>query len=191
MPSISPHHPPQGNVCTVCARDACFMSVTHYKPTCGEWSRPFRDFVLAEAEPVGTIRDSHRVKSILNRIWKSIQRPRLEFTKESLHLRPKFFNGIQIRTIRWKIDVSNLRAVQQIFYCLCMVRLHIIHYENRISVISLFLKSQSTLCCIIENCYKLFHVTFLSGAPPMPHPGLRLIFCPFCSFPRCFLTHSP
>ena len=23
---------------------------------------------------------------------------------------------------------------------------------------------------------KLFHVTFLSGAPPMPHPGLRLIF---------------
>ena len=114
--------------------DACFMSVTHYKPTCGEWSRPFRDFVLAEAESAGTIRDSNSVESILNRIWKGIQRPRLEFTKESLHLRPKFFNGIQIRTIRWKIDVSNLRAVQQFFYCLCMVRLHIIHYENRISV---------------------------------------------------------
>ncbi|MFZ2925249.1 MAG: hypothetical protein WA039_09100, partial [Gemmiger qucibialis] len=45
------------------------------------------------------------------------------------------------------------------------------------------------LCGIAYN--KLFHVTFLSGAPPMPHPGLRLIFCPFCSFPRCFLTHSP
>ena len=26
--------------------DACFMPVTHYKPTCREWSRPFRDFVL-------------------------------------------------------------------------------------------------------------------------------------------------
>ena len=114
--------------------DACFMSVTHYKPTCREWSRPFRDFVLAEAEPAGTIRDSNSVESILNRIWKSIQRPRLEFTKERLHLRPELFNGIQIRTIRWKIDVSNLRAVQQIFYCLCMVRLHIIHHEDRIAV---------------------------------------------------------
>ena len=60
------------------------------------------------------------MKSILNRIWKSIQRPRLEFTQESLHLRPKFFNRIQIRTIRWKIDVSNPPAVQQIFYCLCI-----------------------------------------------------------------------
>lgn len=90
--------------------------------------------ISAEAEPAGTIRDSNSVESILNRIWKSIQRPRLEFTKESLHLRPKFFIGIQIRTIRWKINVSNTGAVQQIFYCPCMVRFHIIHYENRIAV---------------------------------------------------------
>ena len=130
--------------------DACFMSVTHYKPTCREWSQPFWDFVLAEAEPAGTIRDSNSVESILNRIWKSIQRPRLEFTKESLHLRPELFNRIQIRTIWWKINVSNLRAVQQIFYCLCMVRLHIIHYENRVSVISLFLKSQSTSAVLLK-----------------------------------------
>ena len=90
--------------------DACFMSVTHYKPTCGEWSRPFRDFVLAEAESAGTIRDSNSVESILNRIWKSIQRPRLEFTKESLHLRPKFFT----RSLALNPDI---RPFQSFLFC--------------------------------------------------------------------------
>ena len=106
--------------------------------------------ISAEAEPAGTIRDSNSVESILNRIWKGIQRPRLEFTKESLHLRPKFFNRIQIRTIRWKIDVSNPRAVQQIFYCLCMVRLHIIHNPPNIS-------EQRTAVC---HHYSLFIVIY-------------------------------
>ena len=55
MPSISPHHPPQGNMRTLCARDACFMPVTHYKPTCREWSRPFRDFVLDDLRQHRTI----------------------------------------------------------------------------------------------------------------------------------------
>ena len=61
------------------------------------------------------------MKSILNRIWKSIQRPRLEFTKERLHRRPELFNRIQIRTIWWKINVSNTGAVQQISHCPCRV----------------------------------------------------------------------
>ena len=90
--------------------DACFMSVTHYKPTCREWSRPFRDFVLAEAEPAGTISDSNSVESILNRIWKGIQHPRLEFTKESLHLRPKFFT----RSFALNPDI---RPFQSFLFC--------------------------------------------------------------------------
>ena len=64
----------------------------------------------AEAEPAGTIRDSHRVKSILNRIWKSIQHPRLEFTKESLHLRPKFFT----RSLALNPDI---RPFQSFLFC--------------------------------------------------------------------------
>ena len=74
------------------------------------------------------------MKSTLDCVRKSIQSLRLKFTQESLHFRPELFNGIQIRTIRRKINVSNTRAVQQIFHYLCMVRLHIIHYEDRIAV---------------------------------------------------------
>mgnify|MGYP006956347157 CR=1 FL=1 len=74
------------------------------------------------------------MKSTLDRIWKSIQRPCFEFAQKSLYLRPELFNGIQIGTIRWNINISNTGTVQQIFRYLCMVRLHIIHYENRIAV---------------------------------------------------------
>ena len=74
------------------------------------------------------------MKGVLECVWKSIQCPCFEFAQKSFYLRPKFFNGIQIRTIRWKIDVSNPRAVQQIFYCLCMVRFHIVHHEDRIAI---------------------------------------------------------
>ena len=74
------------------------------------------------------------MKGVLECVWKSIQCPCFEFAQKSFYLRPKFFNGIQIRTIRWKIDVSNPGAVQQIFYCLCMVRFHIVHHEDRIAI---------------------------------------------------------
>ena len=72
-------------------------------------------------EPARAVRRRNCLKSTLYRVRKSIQGPCLEFTKESLHLRPELFNRIQIRTIRWKIDVSNTGAVQQISHCLCMV----------------------------------------------------------------------
>ena len=58
--------------------------------------------------------DEDKEKSVtigVYRIWKSIQCPSLEFTQESLHLRPKFFNGIQIRTIRWKIRKIMLQSL--------------------------------------------------------------------------------
>ena len=64
----------------------------------------------AEAEPAGTIRDSNSMESILNRIWKSIQRPRLEFTKESLHRRPKFFT----RPLALNPDI---RPFQSFLFC--------------------------------------------------------------------------
>ena len=44
------------------------------------------------------------MKGVLECVWKSIQCPCFEFAQKSFYLRPKFFNGIQIRTIRWKID---------------------------------------------------------------------------------------
>ena len=47
------------------------------------------------------------MKSVLNRIWKSIQRPCFEFAQKSLYLRPELFNGIQIGTIRWKISAND------------------------------------------------------------------------------------
>ena len=50
------------------------------------------------------------MKSILNRIWKGIQRPRLEFTKESLHLRPKFFK----RSLALNPDI---RPFQSFLFC--------------------------------------------------------------------------
>ena len=46
------------------------------------------------------------MKSVLNRIWKSIQRPCFEFAQKSLYLRPELFNGIQIGTIRWKMHAG-------------------------------------------------------------------------------------
>ena len=87
---------------------------------------------------------------MLDRVRKSIQSPRFEFMKESLHLRPELFNGIQVRTIRWKVNVSNTRTVQQIFYCLCMVRLHIIHHKDRIAV---QLRQQNILQILFEIFY--------------------------------------
>lgn len=47
------------------------------------------------------------MESILNRIWKSIQRPCFEFAQKGLYLRPELFNGIQIGTIRWKISAND------------------------------------------------------------------------------------
>ena len=38
---------------------------------------------------------------------------------------------------------------------------------------------------------KLFHVTFLSGAPPMPHPGLRLIFLLILLLSPLFFKATP
>lgn len=71
---------------------------------------------------------------VLDCAWKSIQHPCFEFAQKSLYLRPELFNGIQIGTIRLKINVSNTGTVQQLFHCLCMVRFHIIHYEDRIAI---------------------------------------------------------
>ena len=52
-----------------------------------------------------TNRNSRNIlKGVLECVWKSIQCPCFEFAQKSFYLRPKFFNGIQIRTIRWKID---------------------------------------------------------------------------------------
>ena len=46
------------------------------------------------------------MKSVLNRIWKSIQRPCFEFAQKSLYLRPELFNGIRIGTISLKPWIS-------------------------------------------------------------------------------------
>ena len=47
------------------------------------------------------------MKGVLECVWKSIQCPCFEFAQKSFYLRPKFFNGIQIRTIRWKMSSSS------------------------------------------------------------------------------------
>ena len=121
--------------------DACFMSITHYKPTCREWSRPFWDFVLDDLKIF-----VNRFDHVLAPFLMGASPPQTYFFASSLPRRARVTAPYR----RWKIDVSNLRAVQQIFYCLCMVQLHIIHYENRVSVISLFLKSQSTSAVLLK-----------------------------------------
>ena len=54
------------------------------------------------------------------------------------------------RTIRRKINVSNTGTVQQFFYRLCMVRLHIIHCEDRIIV---QMRRQNILQILSEMVY--------------------------------------
>ena len=44
-------------------------------------------------------RNETNLKSTLDCIRKSIESPCLDFTQESLHLRPEFFNRIQVWTI--------------------------------------------------------------------------------------------
>ena len=132
--------------------DACFMSVTHYKPTCREWSRPFRDFVLDDLRQHRTI-PALRLKHRSGGCGTASAAPRSPYR----HL--------------------ELCGIALIF---CFLTAPARSGDRALPIVS------------PSTAYnKLFHVTFLSGAPPMPHPGLRLIFCPFCSFPRCFLTHSP
>ena len=54
-----------------------------------------------------------------------------------------------------------------------------------------FSQKSKYLCCIIENCYKLFHVTFLSGAPPMATSGSAPDFLPILLLsPLFFNTFS-
>ena len=132
--------------------DACFMSVTHYKPTCREWSRPFRDFVLDDLRQHRTI-PALRLKHRSGGCGTASAAPRSPYR----HL--------------------ELCGIALIF---CFLTAPARSGDRALPIVS------------PSTAYnKLFHVPFLSGAPPMPHPGLRLIFCPFCSFPRCFLTHSP
>ena len=132
--------------------DACFMSVTHYKPTCREWSRPFRDFVLNDLRQHRTI-------------------PALRLKHRSGGC------GLASAVPRSPYRHLELCGIALIF---CFLTAPARSGDRALPIVS------------PSTAYnKLFHVTFLSGAPPMPHPGLRLIFCPFCSFPRCFLTHSP
>lgn len=85
------------------------------------------------AEPAVTVRRRNILNGVLDRVWKSIECPCFEFAQKCLYLRPELFNGIQVKTVRWKINASNTGAVQQVFHCLCMVRFHIIHYEDRIA----------------------------------------------------------
>lgn len=129
---------------------------------------------------------------MLDRIRKSIQSPHLEFKQESLHLRPELFNGIQVRTIRWKVNVSNSRTVQQIFYCLCMVRLHIIHHKDRIAV---KLRQQNILqkvflyfnvrLCVFARGYTLLHMfscIFLFAVEQLKTRNENGSFCSFLYF---------
>ena len=60
------------------------------------------------------------MKNTLDHFRKILRSPRLEFSQESLHLRTEFFNKVQVRSTR---EVTN-----------SMVRLHIIHHEDRIAV---------------------------------------------------------
>ena len=126
---------------------------------------------------------------MLDCVRKSIQSPHLEFKQESLHLRPELFNGLQVRTIRWKVNVSNTRTVQQIFYCLCMVRLHII---NRISVQlrqlnilqKVFLYFNVRLC-VFARGYTLLHMfscIFLFAVEQLKSRNENGSFCSFLYF---------
>ena len=128
--------------------DACFIPVTHYKPTCREWSRPFRDFVLDDLRQHRTI-PALRLKHRSGGCGTASAAPRSPYR----HL--------------------ELCGIALIF---CFLTAPARSGDRALPIVS------------PSTAYnKLFHVTFLSGAPPMPHPGLRLIFCSFCSFPRCFL----
>ena len=77
--------------------------------------------ISARAEPCETVSGSNRPKGTLNRIWKVLQGSGFEFAQKSLHLRPEFFNGIQVRTIRRKKKVSNAGTLQQLRYRFGMV----------------------------------------------------------------------
>ncbi len=164
--------------------DACFMSVTHYKPTCKEWSRPFRDFVLDDLRQHRTI-PALRLKHCPGSCGTASALPKCSI-----------MSGCGTRIV--------LRGQKPLALCarcpcfgslfpplaaLTFAASSIICAFGLASAVPRSPYRHLELCGIAYN--KLFHITFLSGAPPMPHPGLRLIFCPFCSFPRCFLTHSP
>ena len=61
-------------------------------------------------EPAWAVRRRNCLKSTLYRVRKSIQGPCLEFTKESLHLRPKFFK----RSLALNPDI---RPFQSFLFC--------------------------------------------------------------------------
>ena len=184
MPSISPHHPPQGNGRTLCARDACFMSVTHYNPTCREWSRPFRDFVLDDLRQHRTI-PALRLKHRSGSCGTASALPKCSI-----------MSGCGTRIV--------LRGQKPLALCdrcpcfgslfpplaaLTFAASSIICAFGLASAVPRSPYRHLELCGIAYN--KLFHITFLSGAPPMPHPGLRLIFLPILLLsPLFFNTFS-
>ena len=148
--------------------------------------------IAAGMEPAWAVRRRNCLKSTLYRVRKSIQGPCLEFTKERLHRRPELFNRIQIRTIWWKINVSNTGAVQQISHCLCMVRLHIIHHKDRIAV---KLRQQNILqkvflyfnvrLCVFARGYTLLHMfscIFLFAVEQLKTRNENGSFCSFLYF---------
>ena len=101
-------------------------------------------------EPAWAVRRRNYLKSTLYRVRKSIQGPCLEFTKERLHLRPKFFNWIY------------RKALCQFLYADALI----VSFQNRLSSFVVqhsthllclcytsFCSKVKVLCCIIENCY--------------------------------------
>ena len=71
-----------------------------------------------------------KYKSEYDIILMDIQMKHMDGMQAAMRIRDMDKNVIII----FITNVSNTRAVQQISHCLCMVRLHMIHYENRISV---------------------------------------------------------
>ena len=70
-------------------------------------------------------------KSSLEGIRQSIGCPCFEFAEDSFDLRPEFLNRVQIRAVRWQVKTVYAGFIQKFFDCLCMVRFHVIHDQNR------------------------------------------------------------
>ena len=70
------------------------------------------------------------VESRANSIIKSIERSDAKLSQNSLHLRPEFFNRIQIRTVWRQIKDFRSSTMQQFTHRLDMVGPEIVHYHD-------------------------------------------------------------
>ncbi len=185
------------------------MPVTHYKPTCREWSRPFRDFVLnalRQHRTIPALRLNHRSGgcgtasalpkcSIMSgcgtRIVLRGQKPLALcdrcpcFGSLFPPLAALTFAASSIICAFGLASAAPRSSYRHLELCGIALIFCFLTAPARSGDRALPIVSPSTAY------NKLFHVTFLSGAPPMPHPGLRLIFLLILLLSPLFFKATP